>query len=119
MEREELKEKLIKINDIINKTNEFIDISYSQLKIDFVETELFQSYGIVLDMLFDQIAETINVNSKEKIFDTLTWYFFEYKFQIENFGNSEFSKETAKMWDENDNPICYDIDSLTDYLISL
>lgn len=119
MNKEVLKNYLNKIQELIDQSDKFIENTYDLCKIDFIDSTLYSSYAQAIDMCFDMICDIFTNNDKDKegLFDTITWFFFEYYYNCKS-KDVEMCIDNASMWDKDKNPICYDIDTLCDYIMS-
>lgn len=106
MNKQEFKGEIIKLIEANIKQDEYINNLYS-LGIDIIESEMLMNYETVFD-----IAVKALIPDEEKR-DTFYWYIFEYTSILD--GRTPCI-ENAEMWDKDNNPICYDLDSLIDYL---
>lgn len=108
MTKEKFKQIITQIINIYQETETYID-QLLDLKIDLIETPLYEYSVKFLDLLVDILIEDDN---KQEVF---YGYIFEYLPQLKEEGRVP-CQINAQMWDENNNPMCYDIDSLVDYL---
>ena len=118
MNKEQLIEYLNEFSEIVDKADDFITKSYEVTGIEFIGTNIWNCYQESLDLTAKIICESFS-NSKEsydKLLDTLFWFFYEYKDMLKS-SNKNMCKENAEMWDNNGNPMCYDINSLANYFI--
>jgi predicted phosphoadenosine phosphosulfate sulfurtransferase len=105
-------EFILKITDLINdgiKVSKFHNNLY-QLGINAFESDLEEIYTKTLK----NYIELLFNNDEDKI-DTFYWFLYEYMPSVLSKGK-EMTIETAMMWDKNQNPICYNVVTLAEYL---
>lgn len=114
MKKDELVDYLERILNSIKKTDEYVDNVYNFCNIDIIDTPIFEETSKRVDLIFELICKSVSKTKKEYEvkFDTISWFFYEY-FKPDR----EMTKENAMMWDKNMTPLCYDLDSLADYLL--
>ena len=119
MNKEPLKAYLTQMLNIIDDTDKFMDDTYKICKIDFIEFPLFNNYSNSLDLNIKLISSMFAKSKEEydELYDIINWFFFEYRLKLKD-NNLEMIKENAQCWDKDKNPICYDIESLGDYIFS-
>lgn len=108
MTKENFKQIITQIIDTYQENEDYVD-QLLNLKIDLIETPLYECSGKFLDLLVNILIEDCNKK------DVFYWYIFEYLPQLKEEDKLPCQRN-AQMWDENNNPMCYDLDSLVDYL---
>jgi hypothetical protein len=96
----------LEFEQIINKmmgNHKMIDNAY-KLKIDLIEA--FEDNDYVVDLLWKQVLT-------EPGYDWLSWFLYE-----KNYIEGEGGREDLLAWDEDKIPICYDLPSLYQYLLT-
>ena len=92
-------EKFTEIIDSLKKTEDDINKLY-KLNVDL--TEFVEPFELIMSKLLREIYG-------DEGYDWFSWFCYE-----RDFGGKELGA-----WDENNNPICYDVKSLWEYLESL
>ena len=92
-------EKFSEIIDSLKKTDEDLNKLY-KLKVDL--TEFVEPYQLIVSKLLREIYG-------DEGYDWFSWFCYE----------RDFGEKELGAWDENNNPICYDVESLWQYLESL
>jgi hypothetical protein len=106
------KDFTLRIQDLINDV-----IAMSR-----IENNLYQIGINIFDCKFDEIynktlknyVALLLHNDSDKI-DTFFWFAYEYMPNVLKTGN-QMTIETAQMWDKDENPICYNVLTLAEYL---
>lgn len=98
--------KLETLSLIIDKLKKQNDINNQLSKLNVNLVEYVDSYYVVIETLIEEIYG-------EEGSEFFNWFCYE-----NDFGN-ELSKENPKAWDKDDNPICYDVQSLWKELESI
>ena len=92
-------EKFTEIIDSLKKTGEDLNKLY-KLNVDLVE--FVEPYETIISRLIKEIYG-------DEGYDWFSWFCYD----------RDFGEKELGAWDENENPICYDIKSLWEYLESL
>ena len=92
-------EKFTEVIDSLKKTGEDLNKLY-KLNVDLVE--FVEPYETIISRLIKEIYG-------EEGYDWFSWFCYD----------RDFGEKELGAWDENENPICYDIKSLWEYLESL
>jgi hypothetical protein len=92
-------EKFTEIIDSLKKTDEDLNKLY-KLNVDL--TEFVEPYQLIVSKLLREIYG-------DEGYDWFSWFCYE----------RDFGEKELGAWDENNNPICYDVESLWQYLESL
>ena len=92
-------EKFTEIIDSLKKTSEDLNKLY-KLNVDLVE--FVEPYETIISRLIKEIYG-------DEGYDWFSWFCYD----------RDFGEKELGAWDENENPICYDIKSLWEYLESL
>ena len=114
---EELCKNLKEVMVWNNTNDEFMDKLYN-IGIVVSNSWILEKQTRAENMVFKYLSQSIASSQEDvdKIRETLNWFFYEYLFELK-LSKKKPCKETAAMWDEQNNPICYDFESLSDYLI--
>lgn len=92
-------EKFTEIIDSLKKTEDDINKLY-KLNVDL--TEFVEPFELIMSKLLREIYG-------DEGYDWFSWFCYE----------RDFGEKELGAWDENNNPICYDVESLWQYLESL
>ena len=92
-------EKFTEVIDSLKKTGEDLNKLY-KLNVDLVE--FVEPYETIISRLIKEIYG-------DEGYDWFSWFCYD----------RDFGEKELGAWDENENPICYDIKSLWEYLESL
>jgi len=116
--RNELKDVLLRWEKTLDEKNCIIDMINDNLQIDITDSPIVLSFDEMEQLALEGIAHQITEDKKEfeKVLDTLTWYYYEYRYWVLRY-DAELCETKTKMWTEDNTPICYDLDSLIDYLL--
>lgn len=106
MNKQEFKKEIEELISIDTSQCEFIE-KMSDIGVEVIDSQGFENYNKVFDIAVKSIITDENKQ------DTFYWYLYEY---LPKFNGSRTTVNDAEMWDENNNPMCYDLDSLVDYL---
>jgi len=119
MTKDVLKQYVGRIKQLIDQSDEFVTNAYDMCNIDFTQSTLYDANARLVDLCITMICDiyTSSKQERELLYESITWFFYEYYYTCKSSGN-EMSIQTASMWDKDKNPICYDIDSLCDEIMS-
>jgi hypothetical protein len=95
-------EKFIEIVDLLKKQTEVTNQLY-KLNVDLVE--FADPYESVITILIKEIYGAEG-------YDWFSWFCYELDF------GDKVSKDNPRAWDKDENPICYDLESLWNHLES-
>lgn len=114
--KEDLVVILKDIGKVIDEFDQFIDKASKcgfELRDD---SSLWKYYDFTLDTLFKTIILSGVCDKKQvdEAKEMIGWFFFEYRERVKV---EDMSIETAEAYDAQNNPICYDFDSLAQYLL--
>jgi len=107
LDKEVFKDKLKSLISIIRETEEFID-KIDELGLDLSDSPLYIGYSKMSRLYEEEL-----LIGDEVAIETFDWYLYEY---LPSLKEKTPSEETARMWDKNKKPICYDFNSLCDFL---
>jgi hypothetical protein len=101
------------------KINELI---VQEIEMSKIQNNLYQMGISVIDSQFNSIHDnllknyvSLLLNEDEEKIDTFYWFIYEYMPNVLAKGK-EMTIETAQMWDKDENPICYNVLTLAEYL---